>query len=79
MVGSWEVDDMQPVEQPVLARGKVCYVGQPVAIVVAQDRYLAKDAMERILVDYEPLPPVLDPMAACRRMSPPSTRRWGAT
>jgi carbon-monoxide dehydrogenase large subunit len=41
MVGGWEVDTLQPVEQPVLARGKVCYVGQPVAIVVAQNRYLA--------------------------------------
>jgi carbon-monoxide dehydrogenase large subunit len=64
MVGGWEVDAVQPVEQPVLARGKVCYVGQPVAIVVAQDRYLARDALERIRVDYEPLPPVLDPFAA---------------
>ena len=64
MVGGWEVDEMKPVEQPVLARGKVCYVGQPVAIVVAQDRYLARDAVERIQVDYEPLPPVLDPYEA---------------
>jgi carbon-monoxide dehydrogenase large subunit len=64
MVGGWEVDEMKPVEQPVLARGKVCYVGQPVAIVMAQDRYLARDAVERIQVDYEPLPPVLDPHEA---------------
>src|SRR5437870_323820 len=48
MVGGWEVDQMHPVEQPVLARGKVCYVGQPVAIVVARDRYLAGDAVARI-------------------------------
>src|SRR5215510_5049976 len=66
MVGGWEVDEMKPVEQPVLARGKVCYVGQPVAIVVAQDRYLAGDAVERIQVDYEPLVPVLDPHEAMR-------------
>src|SRR5262249_49318941 len=64
MVGGWEVDQMRPIEQPVLARGKVCYVGQPVAIVVAQDRYLAGDAVARMQVDYEPLPPVLDPLAA---------------
>jgi carbon-monoxide dehydrogenase large subunit len=64
MVGGWEVDTLQPVEQPVLARSKVCYVGQPVAIVVAQDRYLARDAVEHIQVDYEPLPPLLDPLHA---------------
>jgi carbon-monoxide dehydrogenase large subunit len=64
MVGGWEVAEMQPVEQPVLARDKVCYVGQPVAIVVAQDRYLARDAVDCIRVDYAPLPPVLDPLAA---------------
>jgi aerobic carbon-monoxide dehydrogenase large subunit len=64
MVGGWEVDEMKPVEQPVLARERVCYVGQPVAIVVAQDRYLARDAMEHIQVDYEPLPPVIDPYEA---------------
>jgi carbon-monoxide dehydrogenase large subunit len=71
MVGDWDVDAVQPVEQPVLARGKVCYVGQPVAIVVAWDRYLARDALERIRVDYEPLPPVLDPFAAMQGDAPP--------
>jgi CO/xanthine dehydrogenase Mo-binding subunit len=54
------------VEQPVLAKGKVCYVGQAVAVVVARDRYQARDALESILVDYEPLTPVLDPMTALR-------------
>ena len=40
-----ELEGMQVPEHPVLARDKVCYVGQPVAIVVAQDRYIAKDAL----------------------------------
>ena len=66
MAGDLSVDEMKLVEQPVLARGKVCYVGQPVAIVVARDRYQARDALEGILVDYEPITPVLDPMAAMR-------------
>jgi carbon-monoxide dehydrogenase large subunit len=66
MAGDLSVDDMKLVEQPVLARGKVCYVGQPVAVVVARSRYQARDALEGILVDYEPLTPVLDPMAAMR-------------
>ena len=48
----------------VLALGKVRYVGEPVAMVVAEDRYLAEDALDGIAVDYEPLPPVVDPEAA---------------
>jgi 2-furoyl-CoA dehydrogenase large subunit len=39
----------------------VRYVGEPVAVVVAADRYLAEDALEMIEVEYEPLDPVLDP------------------
>ena len=64
MAGGWAVDEMKPVEHPVLAKTKVGYVGQPVAVVVAQERYLARDAVELIQVDYEPLPPALDPFAA---------------
>ena len=48
----------------VLALGKVHYVGEPVAMVVAEDRYRAEDALDGIAVDYEPLPPVVDPEAA---------------
>jgi 2-furoyl-CoA dehydrogenase large subunit len=40
------------------------YVGEPLAVVVARDRYLAEDALELIDVEYEPLQPVLDPVAA---------------
>ena len=71
MVGGWEVEGIQPIEQPVLARGKVCYVGQPVAIVVARERYLARDAIECLQVDYEPLPPVIDPFAAIQAETTP--------
>jgi len=45
-------DKIEAPEHPVLARDKVCYVGQPVAMVVAQDSYLAQDALELIQVDY---------------------------
>ena len=48
----------------VLALDKVRYVGEPVAIVVAEDRYRAEDALDGIAVDYEELPPVVDPEAA---------------
>ena len=40
------------------------YAGEPVAVVVAQDRYLAEDAAELVEVDYEPLHAVVDPRAA---------------
>lgn len=43
-----------------LAVGKVRYEGEPVAVVVAEDRYTAEDAAELIQVDYDPLPPVTD-------------------
>ena len=42
-----------------LARDEVNYVGEAVAMVVAEDRYLAEDAVERIRVSYEVLPPVV--------------------
>ena len=42
--------------QPAIARDVVRYVGEPVAVVVATDRYLAEDALEAIEVEYAPLP-----------------------
>ena len=49
-----------------LANGTVRHVGEPVAMVVARDRYLAEDACERIAVGYQPLPPVVGLDAAVR-------------
>jgi aerobic carbon-monoxide dehydrogenase large subunit len=65
-----DADELHPPEHPVLANSKVCYVGQPVAIVVAQDPYSARDAMELVQVDYELLPPVLDPLEAMAESAP---------
>ena len=48
----------------VLALDKVHYVGEPVAMVVAEDRYRAEDALDGVAVEYEELPPVVDPEAA---------------
>ena len=42
--------------QPAIARGVVRYVGEPVALVVADDRYVAEDALDLIEVVYDPLP-----------------------
>ncbi|WP_072395190.1 aerobic carbon-monoxide dehydrogenase large subunit [Hyphomicrobium sp. CS1GBMeth3] len=49
-----------PRTQRPLARGDVYYVGQPVAMIVAVDRYAAEDAAALIDIDYEPLPVELD-------------------
>src|SRR5262249_54304899 len=46
--------------RPPLAEGQVRFVGDPVALVVAESRYLAEDAAERVEVDYEALPAVTD-------------------
>lgn len=49
---------------PTLAEGKVRYVGQPVAFVVAESREIAEDALDLIEVDYDVLPPVMSVDAA---------------
>ena len=46
--------------QVPLAKGKVRYAGEPVAMVVAESRYIAEDAADLIWVEYEPLPAVVD-------------------
>lgn len=50
--------------QPVLAGEVVRYVGEPVAAVVTDGRYQGEDVAELVEVDFEPLPPVVDPKAA---------------
>src|SRR5215470_9571835 len=70
ITGDRPVDALQAPEYPLLAHEKVCYVGQPIAMVVAHDPYIARDAVELISVDYEPLVPVLDPDAAARDEAP---------
>ncbi len=49
-----------PMEHWCIAVDTVRYVGEPVAVVVAEDRYLAEDAAEHVQVDYEALPPTID-------------------
>ncbi|MCG3750173.1 xanthine dehydrogenase family protein molybdopterin-binding subunit [Amycolatopsis sp. Poz14] len=55
---------------PLLARGKVAYAGQPVAVVFAENRYLAEDALELIDVRYASLPVVVDPEEALKPEAP---------
>lgn len=56
-------------DQAVLAREEVTYVGEPVAIVAAVDRAVAEAAARAVRVDYEVLPPLLDPVAALEASS----------
>ena len=53
-----------------LAGDRVYFVGHPVAVVVAEDRYTAHDALDLIEVEYDPLPVVSDPQAALAPDSP---------
>ncbi len=55
---------------PPLALGRVTFVGHPVALVVASERALARDAADLVQAEYDPLDPVTDPEAALRPDAP---------
>jgi 2-furoyl-CoA dehydrogenase large subunit len=59
-----------PIECWPIAVERVRYAGEPVAVVLAANRYLAEDALEFIEVEYEPLPAVVDPLTALDPMQP---------
>ncbi len=63
------VDINTPDHWP-LKRGEVKHVGDPVAVVVGTDRYSVVDAAERVVVDYDPKPAVVDPEKALEDGSP---------
>ncbi len=56
--------EYKPYLQPVIAADKVRYVGEPIAIVVAETQAVAEDALDAITVDIEPLPPIPDRASA---------------
>jgi len=62
--GAWTAD----AGHPVLARGAVRYVGEPVALVLAESRALAEDAAELVVLDYELLDAVVDPRASAEAL-----------
>ena len=62
--------DLKTPEHPALAKDKVRYVGDGVAIVLADDRYTAQDAADTVNVDYQELPAVIDPEAAAQAGAP---------
>lgn len=57
---AWLLPDIKLVPHPVLATTKVRYVGEPVAIVIADSPYIARDAADLVDVEYEPLDAVVD-------------------
>jgi aerobic carbon-monoxide dehydrogenase large subunit len=61
---------LAPYLQPVLAVRQVRYVGEPVAVVVADDPYLAEDGADLVAADYTELTPAGDARAACRPGAP---------
>ncbi len=70
MTTSLVVGVKAPVECWPIAVGKTRYVGEPVAVIIAADRYLAEDALDLIEVDYEVLPATIDPEATMLPASP---------
>ena len=68
--------DMKTPPHPVLALDKVCFVGEPVAAVVAVDKYIARDAVDLIEVDYDALPAVTSGEEAIRPGSPVIHEQW---
>lgn len=64
MSASLVVGVKAPIDCWPIAVERVRYVGEPVAVVVATNRYLAEDALDLIEVDYEPLAANVDPLAA---------------
>ena len=59
-----------PRTQTALARDETCYVGQPIAVVIADSRYLAEDAAAAVAVDYDVLPAAGDCRAAIKDDGP---------
>jgi carbon-monoxide dehydrogenase large subunit/6-hydroxypseudooxynicotine dehydrogenase subunit gamma len=53
------VEKLVPHRQPVLARGRVRYVGEPMAVVFADDPYAAEDAADHVVIELDELPPVM--------------------
>src|SRR5215475_1618951 len=64
------VPNMKNALRELLAVGKVRFVGEPIAAVVAENRYIARDAADLIEIEYEPLPAVVNPEQAMEADSP---------
>jgi aerobic carbon-monoxide dehydrogenase large subunit len=68
--GSNPTGDMVQPARPPLAKGRVRHVGEPIAVVIADDRYAARDAADAVVVDYAELPAVIDVESALAEGAP---------
>ena len=74
---NWVHPGLRNPSNPVLAVDRVYYVGHPVAIVVAESRYLAEDAAELIVLDIDELPAVVNAESALEADAPLLYPDWG--
>ena len=70
LVDAVAIEGLAKTPQPPLAGDRVRYVGEPIALVVAEDRYAAEDGAESVSVEYEELPPVTDARSAACATAP---------
>ena len=70
MIHSKDGSPMKMAAHPVLANGKACHVGDAVAVVIGETLAQARDAAEKVKVDYAVLPAVADPAAAQKQSAP---------
>src|SRR5208282_2610988 len=70
MIHSKDGSPMKMAAHPVLANGKACHVGDAVAVAVAETLAQARDAAEKVKIDYAVLPAVVDPAAAQKPGAP---------
>jgi carbon-monoxide dehydrogenase large subunit len=73
----WDTPGLRCRDYPPMASDRVRYVGQPVALVVADDPYLAADAALLVEVAYDPLPVVVSVEAAGKPGAPLLYEEWG--
>ncbi|MEO1087678.1 MAG: xanthine dehydrogenase family protein, partial [Acidobacteriota bacterium] len=66
----WLLPNLKTPDHPILAKDRVRHVGDGVAVVVAEDRYVARDAADLVYVDYEPEDAVTDVSAALEDGAP---------
>ena len=64
MIHSKDGSPMKMAAHPALANGKACHVGDPIAVVIGETPAQARDAAEKVKIDYAVLPAVADPAAA---------------
>jgi carbon-monoxide dehydrogenase large subunit len=70
--------ELKTPEHWPLARGKVCHVGDAVAVVVGDDKYAVVDASEDVVVEYDPLPVIVDPEKALEEGAPVIHEQFGS-